>query len=190
MCLVNDKAIDELKLPTDPTGEHILVGGRRFKIVGVVETVQANIFGRGTASSEVYIPFSPRSGSLDDDFFFMIACKLRSPQVAEEAKAEATFVLRHARMLEPDEPNTFEVAPIDQFIEQFKAIAAGITAIAGGIVGISLLVGGIGIMNIMLVSASASARARSACARPSAPPPPPSSCSSCWKPSPSALSAD
>ena len=43
---------------------------------------------------------------------------------------------------------------IDRFIEQFKALAAGITAIAGGIVGISLLVGGIGIMNIMLVSVS------------------------------------
>jgi putative ABC transport system permease protein len=52
------------------------------------------------------------------------------------------------------DPDTFAVAAIDQFIEQFKALASGITAVAGGIVGISLLVGGIGIMNIMLVSVS------------------------------------
>ena len=154
VCLVNDRAISELKLDADPTGDSILVNGRRFLIVGVVETVQASIFGQGTVSSEVYVPFSTAVKFQDDDFFFMIIAKLKSPEVSEEAKAEATFVLRHARHIEADEPNTFEVAPIDQFIEQFKAIAAGITAVAGGIVGISLLVGGIGIMNIMLVSVS------------------------------------
>ncbi len=154
VCLVNDKAIDELRLPSDPTGENILVNERRFLIVGVVETVQSNLFGRGTTSSEVYIPFSTAAKYQEEDYFFMIMCRLRSPDLAEEAKAEATFVLRHARHLGPDEPNTFEIAPLDQFIDQFKVLAAGITGIAGGIVGISLLVGGIGIMNIMLVSVS------------------------------------
>jgi putative ABC transport system permease protein len=154
VCLVNDKAIEELRLPTDPTGEQVLINGRRFEIVGVMETVQAGIFGRGSTSSELFIPFSTAAKLQDKYFFFYITCRLKSPDVSEEAKAEATFVLRHARMLEPDDPNTFEIAPIDQFIEQFKAIAAGITAVAGGIVGISLLVGGIGIMNIMLVSVS------------------------------------
>ena len=51
-------------------------------------------------------------------------------------------------------PKAPDAAAIDQFIEQFKALAAGITAVAGGIVGVSLLVGGIGIMNIMLVAVS------------------------------------
>jgi putative ABC transport system permease protein len=154
VCIVNDKAIDELGLDTDPTGQSILINGRRYMIVGVIETVQASMFDSGTVSSEVYIPFSTAVKMQEEDFFFMIICKLKSPEVAEEAKAEATFVLRHARHLQPDDPNTFEIAPIDEFIAQFKALAAGITGIAGGIVGISLLVGGIGIMNIMLVSVS------------------------------------
>ncbi|MCI0631399.1 MAG: ABC transporter permease [Phycisphaerales bacterium] len=154
VCLVNDKAIDELKLDTDPTGQPLMINGRRFMIVGVVETIEANIFGHGTVSSEVYIPFSTAVKYQDEDFFFMIICRLKSPDVAEEAKAEATFVLRHSRKIQPNEPDTFEIAPIDQFIAAFKAMAAGITGVAGGIVGISLLVGGIGIMNIMLVSVS------------------------------------
>jgi putative ABC transport system permease protein len=154
VCLVNDKAISELRLDTDPTGQHIFVNGRRFQIVGVVETLQASIFGPSTTESEVFVPFSTAMKLQEDRFFFFIICKLKSPEVSEEAKAEATFVLRHARHLEPGEPDTFEVAAIDQFIEQFKALAVGITGIAGGIVGISLLVGGIGIMNIMLVSVS------------------------------------
>jgi putative ABC transport system permease protein len=154
VCMVNDSAIRELRLPGDPIGEHILIGGRRFQIVGVVETVQANIFGRGTVSSEVYVPFSTAAKYQEPDFFFHIICRIASPEHADEAKAEARFVLRHERQMQPDEPDTFRIAPIDQFIQQFKALAAGITAIAGGIVGISLLVGGIGIMNIMLVSVS------------------------------------
>jgi putative ABC transport system permease protein len=154
VCLVNDKAIEELRLPSDPTGTHVLVNGRRFEIVGVIETVQTSMFGRGSTSSEVFIPFSTAAKMQEKYFFFFITCRLKSPEVSEEAKAEATFVLRHARLLGPNDPNTFEIAPIDQFIEQFKAVAAGITAVAGGIVGISLLVGGIGIMNIMLVSVS------------------------------------
>ena len=154
VCLVNDKAISELRLDTDPTGQHIFVNGRRFQIVGVVETLQASIFGPSTTESEVFVPFSTAMKLQEERFFFFIICKLKSPEVSEEAKAEATFVLRHARQLEPGDPDTFEVAAIDQFIEQFKALAVGITGIAGGIVGISLLVGGIGIMNIMLVSVS------------------------------------
>jgi putative ABC transport system permease protein len=154
VCLINDKAIDELRLDTDPTGDHVLIGGRRFQIVGVVETVQSSLFGPSTTQTEIYVPFSTATKFQDEDFFFFIVCKVKSPEVSEEAKAEATFVLRHARHLKPEEPNTFQIEAIDQFIEQFKAIAAGITAVAGGIVGISLLVGGIGIMNIMLVSVS------------------------------------
>jgi len=156
VCLVNDKAIGELRMDADPTGDSILLNSRRFKIVGVVETVQsAGMFGPSTTQSEVFIPFSTAVQMQDeDDYFFFIICKLKSPEVSEEAKAEAKFVLRHARHLEPGEPDTFQIEAIDQFIEQFKSIAAGITAVAGGIVGISLLVGGIGIMNIMLVSVS------------------------------------
>ncbi len=155
VCLLNDAAITELKLPIEPVGEHILLGGRRFLIVGVVETLQRTMFGRSGNSAEVFIPFSVAEKLQPDNFFFMrISALIKNPDLADESKSEIRFILRRARGLVGSDPDTFQVEAIDQYITQFKALAAGITAVAGGIVGISLLVGGIGIMNIMLVSVS------------------------------------
>ena len=78
----------------------------------------------------------------------------RTPELSEEAQAELRFFLRRKRQLKPGEPDTFGVQAIQKFLEQFEQLAAMVTLVAGGIVGISLLVGGVGIMNIMLVSVS------------------------------------
>lgn len=154
VCLLNEEAVKELKMSTDPTGSHILLGGRRFLVVGLVETQQASMFSMNTSSAEVFIPFSVAEKLQPPGFFFMIETLIVSPEASVEAESEVRFTLRKMRGLGPGEPDTFQIAAIDQFIDQFKAMAAGITAIASGIVGISLLVGGIGIMNIMLVSVS------------------------------------
>ena len=154
VCLLNDAAIEELQLPSNPVGTHILLGGRRYLVAGVVETIQSTMLGMSTSRAEVFVPFAIAARLQDDDFFFRISAMIESPDVADEAISEVRFVLRKMRGLGPDDPDTFQVAAIDQFIDQFRALAAGITAIAGGIVGVSLLVGGIGIMNIMLVSVS------------------------------------
>jgi len=154
VCLVNEAAVRELKLPNDPVGQYLLLGGRRVLVVGMVETLQASIFGRTAQRSEVFIPFSLAEKLQERAFFMRISALTRSPELAEEAKSEIRYVLRRNRGLQPGDPDTFQVEAIDQYITQFKALAAGITAIAAGIVGISLLVGGIGIMNIMLVSVS------------------------------------
>ncbi|MHC5023102.1 MAG: ABC transporter permease [Planctomycetota bacterium] len=158
VCLINDKAIEKLRLNKNPVNQYLLFNGRRFLIVGVVADKQDSMFnadfGAGGTEVELFIPFSTAVKMQRRHFFFMIIAKVVSPEQAEEAAAEVRFLLRKMRHLEPDHPDTFQAQPMDEFIDQFKALAAGITAIAGGIVGISLLVGGIGIMNIMLVSVS------------------------------------
>ncbi|MBX3358362.1 MAG: ABC transporter permease [Phycisphaeraceae bacterium] len=156
VCLVNDKAIELLTLDREPVGESILIGGRRFKVVGVVETKTISpMFGGGEAEAEVYIPLS-MAMSLNPGrrhVNFLLG-ELSSPDKAEEAKAEVGFMLRRMRNLPPGEEDNFRVQVLQQFIDQFNKVATAITAGAGGIVAISLLVGGIGIMNIMLVSVS------------------------------------
>ncbi len=154
VCLINDLAVRDLQLPRDPVGQHLLIGGRRFLVVGVVETITERMTGFNTISAEVFIPFPLMGKFQDRDFFMRFVALAKSPEEAQDASAEMTRVLRKVRGLGTGDPDTFRVQAIDQFIDQFKSIASGITAVAGGIVGISLLVGGIGIMNIMLVSVS------------------------------------
>ena len=136
VCLINADAITELNLPLNPVGDSIIIGGRRFAIVGVVETTQARFFGMNTSSAEIFIPFSVAAKLQDRNFFMRVEGLFTSPEAAEEGQDEVRFVMRRARGIEPGGVETFQVAAIDRFIEQFKALATGITAIAGGIVAI------------------------------------------------------
>ncbi len=154
VCLVNDKAIEELELDLDPTGDFIIINNRRFLIVGVVETKEVGpMFGGGESQSEVFIPYAT-SKKLNPYSWNWIIAQLEDPDDAEEAREQVRFALRNMRNLEPDEEDTFRVEVLQQFIDQFNGVAAGITMVAAGVVSISLLVGGVGIMNIMLVSVS------------------------------------
>ncbi len=154
VCLLNQAAIDSLMLPENAVGSNILVGGRRFLVVGIVETLQSRMFGMDGATGEVFIPFSMALKLQPPEYFLRVVALAHNAEVSEEARAEITRTMRRIRGIQPGDPDTFQVEVIDRYIEQFKTMATGITAIAGGIVGISLLVGGIGIMNIMLVSVS------------------------------------
>ncbi len=158
VCLINDKAIEKLRLDKEPINQYIIFNKRRFLIVGVVEDKPDSIFnadfGAGGTEVELFVPFTTAVKMQTPYFFFLIIAQAVSPQMADEAAAEVRFTLRKMRKLEPDEPDTFQAKPMAQVIDQFKAVAAVITMVAGCIVGISLLVGGIGIMNIMLVSVS------------------------------------
>ena len=152
VCLVNDKAQQSLGLDADPTGQAILLGDRRYVVIGVVESrAESSMFGEGRSDSEIFVPFNtayhPEQGLI------AIAAS-RSPEVSEEARAEIRFYLRYHRRLAAGKPDNFRLEAVQKYVDQFKSVAAAVTAVASGIVGISLLVGGVGIMNIMLVSVS------------------------------------
>ena len=153
VCIINDKVQDKLELGRDPVGEWIMIGTRRFTIVGVIKArAESSMFGGNFSDSEVFVPFttarvSPRMGMI-------CIAATKSPALTDEAKAELTFFMRRQRGLRVDEENTFRIESVEQFVQQFNSVATAITTVAAGVVGISLLVGGVGIMNIMLVSVS------------------------------------
>jgi putative ABC transport system permease protein len=155
VCLINDKGVQELMLPNDPTGQIVTIEGRRFTIVGVVETrsVSPMFGGDNDTQLEVLIPYSTGIMMRPEPRMYVVG-QTKGPNLFEDVKQETTFYMRRVRNLGPDEPNTFGVQAIDQVIDQFNKIARGITLFLAGVVGVSLLVGGIGIMNIMLVSVS------------------------------------
>jgi putative ABC transport system permease protein len=153
VCLINPKVRDTLRLDRDPTGQSILIDNRHFLVVGLVEPrVESGMFGGGMSDSEVFIPFS--TARLTRSVPFIVIAASRSPEVNEEARAEIAFFLRKNRGVKPGEPDNFRVESVQRFVQQFMGVASAITIVATGIVGISLLVGGVGIMNIMLVSVS------------------------------------
>ncbi len=153
VCLIPEDVRDKLRLNRECMGQSILIGDRTFRIVGVVEPpAKLELFGGGRSlPMEVFIPFS---AAYKEGSWMSVMATARSPEVAEEAKAEITFFLRRTRKIKPGEPDTFGVQTVQRVLEVFNKIALAITAVAGGIVGVSLLVGGIGVMNIMLVSVS------------------------------------
>jgi putative ABC transport system permease protein len=160
VCLVNDKAIDELGLNRDPTGEsgdapqRVLLSGRAFTIIGVVETKAVSpMFGGDETRSEIFIPFRTGEMLRSEPRMYVIA-QTKSPEQYEDAKAEIEYYMRRMRSLRPEEPNTFGVEALEQIVSQFKTMALYIKVFMACIVAISLLVGGIGIMNIMLSSVS------------------------------------
>jgi putative ABC transport system permease protein len=152
VCLINAITQQKLGLDLDPTGQDIMIGDRRYVVVGVVESrAESSMFGNGRSDAEVFVPF--RTLWTPDNGMIVIASS-RSPEVSEEARAEITFYMRHKRHLKIDAPDNFRIEAVQKFVDQFKSVATAITLVASGIVGISLLVGGVGIMNIMLVSVS------------------------------------
>ena len=154
VCIINEKAIDELSLPKEPVGEFLLVSGRRFLVAGVVENEQASMFDNRDARTEVYIPITTAMNLNPEGWINFAQGQITDAKLADEAVAEITFVLRNMRGLEPDEENTFDVQVMQKFLESFNSVAVGITAATFVVVFVSLVVGGIGIMNIMLVSVS------------------------------------
>jgi putative ABC transport system permease protein len=156
VCLINDKGIQELQLDADPSGDYILVNDRRFLIVGVVETkdVAQGFPGGGEARTELYIPVTTALSMQPRETVSFALAQLKDAKDAEEARAEISSIFRRLRKLSGDDENTFVVEAVQSVIDQINRLATGITVAAAGLVAISLLVGGIGIMNIMLVSVS------------------------------------
>lgn len=153
VCLIDPKLRDELRLDRDCIGQSIRIGHHAFGIVGVIEGQPELQFGEsGQEHYEVFIPFKT-TFKMGNPWIAAFAAS-KTTEVTEEAQAEISFFLRRTRHIRPGEPDTFRVESVKRFMETFSKIALMVTLVAGGVVGISLLVGGVGIMNIMLVSVS------------------------------------
>ena len=143
---------DELRMPRDPVGEYLLIGREWFRVVGLLEK-RGEIFGF-SQDNRAFIPFSVArslTGTFDEPYMEVSFTVDDIGQVAQ-VKERALRAVRTTRGIKAGMTDDFEVKAADSFLKQFNQITGTATAVLAGIVGISLLVGGIGIMNIMLVS--------------------------------------
>lgn len=132
-------------------GTKVRMGGYNFEVVGVLEKRKAGFFGENEEDNAVFIPFRTAQKVAPARGYILFVIRGRSGQVTE-ALNQAEEILRRRRHLKFDEPNNFDIKTADKFIEQFDSITAMIGLIAIAISSLGLLVGGIGVMNIMLVS--------------------------------------
>jgi len=154
VCLIDSKLHMKLRLDRDCIGQAILIGHMKFIVVGVIEWRPPMEPGQSSEDHyEVFIPFRT-AFKLQQEPFIMAFAASKSTEIVEDAEAEIKFFLRRTRNIKPTEPDTFGVSSVKRYMEMFNSIALILTLVAAGVVSISLLVGGVGIMNIMLVSVS------------------------------------
>ena len=132
-------------------GTQVRMGGYNFEIVGVLEKRKAGFFGENEEDNAVFIPFRTAQKVAPAKGYLLLVIKARSGQTTE-ALQQSEEILRRRRNVKFGENNNFDIKTADKFIEQFDSITAMIGLVAIAISSLGLLVGGIGVMNIMLVS--------------------------------------
>jgi putative ABC transport system permease protein len=136
----------------DPIGKQILINGHPFTVVGVTQKAKGGFIGEGNERDrQVVIPYETFHKIMpwEDKHFLLIQCK---SGLLSRGLDEVESLLRRRRGVKLSEPNNFDLTTADRFIQQFDSITANVGLIAIAISSIGLLVGGIGVMNIMLVS--------------------------------------
>jgi putative ABC transport system permease protein len=150
VCVLGLDIVEKL-FPFEPAvDKEVLIDGRRFTVIGVFEE-KGTFFGQNR-DAIVLIPISTFEKIYGDKRSLGIAIKATDPELLQEAMDEVTGILRVNRGVAPGQPNDFEVLTKDSLMETWRNLTKIIFAAAIGMCLISLLVGGIGVMNIMLVS--------------------------------------
>jgi len=152
VCAVGVDVIENLEMPDDALGEFFRVGNEWCKIVGVMEK-RGELLGF-SRDDFVLLPYNTakRIMGTSRDLDIQIQLLVDDMNRQDEVKERVRRVLRQEHGLKSGQPDDFKVQTAEQLTDSFNKVINTITAVSAGIVGISLLVGGIGIMNIMLVS--------------------------------------
>jgi len=134
----------------DPIGQTIIVDGQSLEVIGTL-TKFKSFLGDDQNDKAILIPYNSFKKiypEAKDNFIDVLV----RPGKMEQAKDEVTELLRRRRHVKQTEPNNFGIASADSVITQFRQVISTVALVMVVISSIGLLVGGIGVMNIMLVS--------------------------------------
>ena len=154
VCLIGSSVVENYFPYGSPIGQTIEIGGREFRVVGILEKKE-QMFGGGSANNDqsntIYMPMGAarRLKPNADDLFILAVAR---EGFLTEAKDQVQDLLRVRRKVKYGEPNNFAMETAASLVEQFQSITAGVALAMVVISSVGLMIGGIGVMNIMLVS--------------------------------------
>jgi len=154
VCVVGAAVADHLFPVATPLGKTIRIGGVPCRIVGVQEREGEGLFGGTSADERIIIPFSTydKQFGISRRWGVEIMVKVRPGVSMDRAEEELTGILRTARDVAPGEDNNFAVNDQQQIRASFSGTKTAIYGVGLFLTGLALVVGGIGVMNIMFVS--------------------------------------
>jgi len=135
----------------EPIGQEIRIKGRPFTVVGILQR-RGSFLGMVSMDNVVFMPMRAYESLYGKVRSVGLAVQAHSPELLSKAQDEVTNLLRRRRDVAPLEPNDFEVRTNESMTETFNSLSQVITIASFGVCLLSLVVGGIGILNIMLVS--------------------------------------
>ncbi|HTN53916.1 MAG TPA: ABC transporter permease [Anaeromyxobacter sp.] len=148
---IGPEVADMLFPGEEPVGREVRIRGVPFEVVGVAER-RGSILGLESKDGFAAVPWTAYEAALGRARDLVLGVSATTPDAAGKAIDETTAVLRRLRGVAPDEESDFEIFSNDSLSETFDSLATLVGAATFGVCALALLVGGIGIMNIMLVS--------------------------------------
>jgi putative ABC transport system permease protein len=134
-----------------PLGRTLMADGAEYTVIGVLEKAKGGFFGENGMDNLLLMPYKTAVARYPQLDRFMVTAKAKTGR-RKEAYDEVEAILRRLRHLPRNTPNDFSLSSPDQIIAQFDQITGLIVMVSIAISALGLVVGGIGVMNIMLVS--------------------------------------
>ena len=132
-------------------GQKVKIDNKSFRVIGVLQPKDSTIFANSNLG--VYIPYTTAMKILlGKDSLNLIMLKAKDPEIINDTVDEINQLLDSRHDIQPGEVRDFTVSSSQEALQTLGTITGILTGILAGIAGISLVVGGIGIMNIMLVT--------------------------------------
>lgn len=153
VCVVGSKVADDFFPFSSPVNQEIKIGADEFRIVGVLQKREQFLFSGGSddQNNVIYLPFSvaKKLKPNADDVYVLAVAK---PGMMDEAKDQVRDLLRVRRQVPFAAPDNFGMETAESVLDNFRSITSGLAIAMVVISSVGLMVGGIGVMNIMLVS--------------------------------------
>jgi len=152
IAVIGSKTANELFGPLNPVGQSVRIKNIPFTIVGLLESKGAGM-GGANQDDRILIPYTTAMKRLTGDRYLRsVNVEIRNSDRMDIAQQQITSLLRQRHRLTSDQGDDFNIFNQKEIADTVNSISKIITLLLGSIAGISLVVGGIGIMNIMLVS--------------------------------------